>query len=195
MIWAFTVSMLLASTASAQHQIVCSGEAAGGDAAFPNVCRLQNGDLYCVFYSGYGHVSTPNDTWPKGGRIMAVRSSDNGKTWSKPVVAIDTDLEDRDPSVARLKHGTLLLKWFTLRKNQVAVLLARSTDHGKTWSEPVKLDLDSPYSFACSAPVRQLPEGSLILGLYVWPDPTHGRSSITARQRSEAPAAPLRNDP
>ena len=150
MTWALALSLLLASTASAQHQIVCSGEAAGGYAAFPDVCRLRNGDLYCVFYSGYGHVSTPNDKWPKGGRIMAVRSSDNGKTWSKPVVAIDTDLDDRDPSVACLKDGTLLLNWFTLQKNQVAILLARSTDNGKTWSEPVKLNLDSPYSFACS---------------------------------------------
>ena len=73
MIWPFAISLLLASTASAQHQIVCSGEAAGGYAAFPDVCRLRNGDLYCVFYSGYGHVSTPNAKWPRGGRVMAVR--------------------------------------------------------------------------------------------------------------------------
>jgi hypothetical protein len=166
MTWALALPLLLASAAPAQHQVVCPGEAAGGYAAFPDVCRLRNGDLYCVFYSGYGHVSTPNDKWPKGGRIMAVRSTDNGKTWSKPVVAIDTDLDDRDPSVACLKDGTLLLNWFTLQKNQAAVLLVRSTDNGKTWSEPVQLKLDSPYSFACSAPVRQLPDGSLILGLY-----------------------------
>ncbi len=81
-------------------------------------------------------------------------------------MAIDTDLDDRDPSVACLKDGTLLLNWFTLQKDHVAVLLARSTDHGKTWSEPVKLKLDSSYSFACSSPVRQLPDGPLILGLY-----------------------------
>ena len=164
--WALALSLLFASTASAQHQIVCSGEAAGGYAAFPDLCRLRNGDLYCVFYSGYGHVSTPNDKWPKGGRIMAVRSSDTGKTWGKPALAIDTDQDDRDPSVACLKDGTLLLNWFTLQKNQVAVFLARSTDQGKTWGEPVKLKLDSPYSFASSSPVRQLPDGSLILSLY-----------------------------
>ena len=166
MAWAASVLLLAASTASAQHQIVCSGEATGGYAAFPDICRLRNGDLFCVFYSGYGHVSTPNARWPKGGRILAVRSPDNGTTWGKPVVAIDTDLDDRDPSVACLKDGTLLLNWFTLRKNQVAVLLARSADHGKTWGGPVKLKLDSPYAFACSSPVRQLPDGSLILGLY-----------------------------
>jgi hypothetical protein len=104
--------------------------------------------------------------WPKGGCIMAVRSSDNGQSWTKPVVVIDTDQDDRDPSVACLKDGTLLLNWFTLHQNRVAIWLARSTDQGKTWSKPVKLKLDSPYSFACSAPVRKLPDGSLILGLY-----------------------------
>src|SRR5262249_17349295 len=172
MTWALALSLLLASTASAQHQIVCSGEAAGGYAAFPDVCRLRNGDLYCVFYSGYAHVSTPNDPWPKGGRLMAVQSSDNGQTWGKPFVVMDTEQDDRDPSVACLKDGTLLLNWFTLHEHRVAVLLARSTDQGKTWSKPVKLDLDSPYSFACSAPVRQLPDDSLILGLYCEDDKT-----------------------
>jgi Neuraminidase (sialidase) len=122
--------------------------------------------LFCVFYSGYGHVSTPSPQWPKGGRIMAVRSSDDGKSWSKPLVIIDTAQDDRDPSVACFKDGTLLLNWFTLRQNQVAVMLARSTDHGKTWGEPVSVDLNSPYSFACSSPIRQLPDGSLILVLY-----------------------------
>jgi len=163
-----TTSLLVlgSSTASAQHQIICSGEAAGGYAAFPDICRLKKDDLFCVFYSGYGHVSTPNAKWPKGGRIMSVRSSDDGQTWSKPVVVTDTDQDDRDPSVACLKDGTLLLNWFTLHENRVAVLLAHSTDNGKTWSEPVKLKLNSPYSFACSAPVRELPDGSLILGLY-----------------------------
>jgi hypothetical protein len=94
MTWAFALSLLLASTASAQHQIVCSGEAAGGYAAFPDVCRLRSGDLFCVCYSGYDHVSTPSAGWPKGGRIMAVRSPDNGQSRGKPVVVMDTDQDD-----------------------------------------------------------------------------------------------------
>ena len=97
--------LILTSAASAQHQIVCSGKSAGGYAAFPDVCRLGNGDLFCVFYSGYGHVSTPNAKWPKGGRIMAVRSSNNGQSWSKPVVVIDTPKDDRDPSEHVSKTG------------------------------------------------------------------------------------------
>ena len=65
---------------------------------------------------------------------MAVRSSDNGQSWSRPVVVIDTAQDDRDPSVACLRDGTLLLNWFTLQRNRVAIMLARSTDQGKTWS-------------------------------------------------------------
>ena len=170
--WALVVFLLLPLTAPANHpQIVCSGNAAGGYAAFPDICRLNNGDLFCVFYSGYGHVSIPNAAWPKGGRIMAVRSSDNGQTWSRPTVIIDTEYDDRDPSVACLKDGTLLLNWFTYRpdqkgKSQVQTLLSRSTDQGKTWTKPIKLEVDSPHWFACSSPVRELPDSSLILGLY-----------------------------
>ena len=68
---ALSLVLTLASTALAQHQIVCSGKAAGGYAAFADICRLPTGELFCVFYSGYGHISTPNAKWPKGGRIMA----------------------------------------------------------------------------------------------------------------------------
>ncbi len=147
-------------------EIVCSGEAAGGYAAFPDICRLPSSDLLCVFYSGYGHVSTPNAQWPKGGRVMAVRSHDGGRKWSKPDVIVDTELDDRDPSVAPLRDGTLMLNWFTLDKGRLAIWLARSTDQGHAWSSPVELVLQSSYRFACSSPVRELPDHSLILGLY-----------------------------
>jgi Neuraminidase (sialidase) len=97
---------------------------------------------------------------------MAVRSSDHGNTWGKPSITIDTPDDDRDPSVACLKDGTLLLDWFTLQGNRVVVKLAQSRDQGKTWSKPIDLDIRSPYAFACSSPVRQLSDGSLIMSLY-----------------------------
>src|SRR5690242_4041281 len=75
---------------------------AGGYQAFPDVCRLKNGDLFCVFYAGYGHVSQPKPELPKGGRICAVRSSDEGQTWSQAEIVVDTPKDDRDPSITCL---------------------------------------------------------------------------------------------
>lgn len=175
------ISLVLLGAAAddTQPRVICSGQAAGGYAAFPDICRLKNGDLYCVFYSGYAHIAVPNKEWPKGGRVMAIRSGDQGNTWSEPVLIMDTDGDDRDPSVACLQDGTLFLNWFTLSpdwfpvrldpkkvgKDQVATLFACSKDNGKTWSKPKRLTTDSKYWFACSSPVRELPEGSLVLGL------------------------------
>jgi hypothetical protein len=102
---------------------------------------------------------------------MASRSADEGKTWSAPVVIIDTTRDDRDPSVAFLKDGSLLCNWFSYEgessgRDGIRVLLAKSTDGGITWGAPSPLGLSLPYWLACSSPVRQLPDGSLILGLY-----------------------------
>jgi len=165
----------LAGTQQMPYQIVCSGKAAGGYAAFPDICRTRQGDLLCVFYSGYGHVSAPNDQWPGGGRVMAVRSTDEGKNWSAPFIVADTPHDDRDPHIACLKDGTLICNWFVIfnpqkippgEKHPIAIFTARSKDNGKTWSAPARLQIDAPCWFACSAPMRELPDGSLILGLY-----------------------------
>lgn len=155
---------------------ICGGTEAGGYAAFPDVCRTREGELLCAFYSGAGHVTMPSETWPRGGRIMAVRSADEGRTWGRPVVIADTPEDDRDPSLICLPDGTLLMNWFSLTPADppsarvpwagVHLWLARSTDSGHTWSAPEELPIASEHSFACSSPVRRLPDGALLLGLY-----------------------------
>ena len=52
---------------------------------------------------------------PTGGRAMIVRSTDQGKTWSKPETLIDTPSDDRHPAFVELKDGTVLCSFFTLR--------------------------------------------------------------------------------
>ena len=51
---------------------VCQDAGAGAYEAFPDVCRLNDGRLLCVFYAGWEHVSLPNETHPSGGRISMV---------------------------------------------------------------------------------------------------------------------------
>jgi hypothetical protein len=95
--------MMAALTAPAANTPVISrGDAAGTCQAFPDVCRLKNGDLLCVFYAGYGHVSLPRQDCPKGGRICCVRSSDEGLTWSAPRILFGGPFDDRDPHIAQI---------------------------------------------------------------------------------------------
>lgn len=154
-------------------QRISRGAAAGKYQAFPDVCRLPNGDLFCVFYAGYGHVSFPNKDWPLGGRICSIQSRDEGRSWSEPRVLFDGPQDDRDPHIAALRDGTLLCSFFTYQKREERIAcdacLVASRDGGKTWErEPRVVAAGWP----CSAPVRQLADGTLLLGVYHEDDKT-----------------------
>lgn len=151
-----------------KYSVISRGVAAGPYQAFPDACRLPNGDLACVFYAGYGHVSLPNAEWPRGGRICAVQSGDEGRTWSEPRVLFDGPQDDRDPHIAALRDGTLVCSFFQYRsadgKIEHDVCLVESHDDGQTWlTEPRVL---AKNCWAVSAPVRELPDGTQLLGVY-----------------------------
>jgi sialidase-1 len=148
---------------------VCADGGAGGYEAFPDVCRLADGRLICVFYAGYAHVSLPNAEHPRGGRIGWCTSSDEGRTWSPPAVLYDDPDDNRDPHITQLRDGTLLCSFFSLQPAQDAnwrgtgAQLVRSADGGKTW-DARSSSISTAYY--CSAPVREMPDGTLLLGLY-----------------------------
>jgi hypothetical protein len=149
-------------------QRISQGTAAGTYQAFPDMCRAGNGDLLVVYYAGYGHVSLPTDGWPRGGRVCMVRSSDEGRAWSAPRVLYDGERDDRDPHIAGLKDGTLVCSFFPYWQEgdatRYASYIVRSEDDGLTWSGAEQQV--SPEGWACSAPVRELRDGTLILGVY-----------------------------
>lgn len=146
---------------SPPYQVISRGEAAGPYQAFPDVCRLKNGDLLCVFYAGYGHVSVPNKEWPKGGRVSMVRSKDEGKTWTQPEVLYDDEVDNRDPHIAQMKDGTVICSFFSYPRLRTQVVL--SHDGGKTWETQAQTLIED---WACSAPVRELRDGTYVLGVY-----------------------------
>jgi len=149
---------------------VCTDAGAGGYEAFPDVCRLGDGRLMCVFYAGYGHVAMPNEQLPKGGHIAYCTSADEGRTWSPAQTLYDGPDDDRDPSIVQLKSGRLICNFFSLRKAEgqkppwtgLGSWMVYSDDLGKTWSEPRQI----AETYYCSAPIRQLADGRLILGVY-----------------------------
>jgi len=169
----FTLVLLVTLNSIAAPQgvdfvYVCQDAGNGGYEAFPDVARLADGRLMCVFYDGWEHVSLPNDAHPNGGRISAVYSSDEGRTWSAPQVVYDGPHDDRDPSIVQLSDGRVFVNYFSLKSNGEGGYTGLGTwkigshDGGRSWSEPRQLAVD----YYCSSPIRELHDGVLILGLY-----------------------------
>jgi hypothetical protein len=173
-----------AAAAATQPTLVISkGPAAATYQAFPDACRLKNGDILCVFYAGYGHVSLAADDFSNGGRICMVRSSDEGRTWSEPQIIYDDADDNRDSHIVELDDGTLLVTFFSWQMNKdrlksykdfsyklfremshnTGVQMIASRDGGKTWDKQARSLFPD---WVCSAPVRQLPDGTCILGVY-----------------------------
>jgi hypothetical protein len=166
-IWA-GCAILPQARAAATCNVISQGEAAGTYQAFPDICRLRDGQLLCVFYAGYRHVSLPREGWPKGGRICCVSSQNEGRSWSAPRLLFDGPLDDRDPHIAQMRDGTVACTFFTYNPQTNGTIefntcLVTSRDEGETWgTEPQVLAAGWP----SSAPIRELPDGALVLGVY-----------------------------
>lgn len=97
-----------------------------------------------------------------------MRSADEGRTWTEPRVMFDGADDDRDPHVTQLRDGTLVCSFFPYRKGgdgkpEYEACVIESRDGGWTW-DPMPRVLAR--SWACSAPVRELPDGTRLLGVY-----------------------------
>src|SRR5262249_36513863 len=129
---------------------------------FPTVERLKNGHLIVVYYDSPEHVAA-------AGRISLVKSVDGGRTWSPPRLAVDSSLDDRDPSIMEMRTGGLLLSYFSARDASSAaspgVFVARSDDEGATWSVPVKVET-TLIGAATSSKVVELENGDLLIPVY-----------------------------
>ncbi len=124
---------------------------------------LKNGDWLVGFNAGYWHASFPTPFGdqaqaeffakigmpldvkaPRGGKAMIIRSTDHGKTWSKPTTLMDTPWDDRHPSFLELPSGTILCSTFVMtlgdykmeRKVGHWSMITRSTDGGHKWEKP-----------------------------------------------------------
>jgi hypothetical protein len=83
-------------------------------------------------------------------------------------VLYDGPDDDRDPHIAPMRDGTVICSFFPYRtkgkeKPDYETAIVTSKDGGKTW-EPNHQVL-AP-TWACSAPVREMPDGTRLLGIY-----------------------------
>ena len=99
-----------------------------------------------------------------GPRLLRTESTDRGMTWSPAQV---TDFKDPDAAISlrALKSGSLVLAWNNQERGRSPLHIARSTDDGATWSEPLILESNpGEYSYPS---VFQSSDG-LIHVIYTW---------------------------
>lgn len=75
--------------------------------AWPGIVRANDSTLVVLYTSSDEHMGPD-------GRIEAVRSEDDGESWSEPYVIYDTPLDERESGVAKLRDGSLIANvWAT----------------------------------------------------------------------------------
>jgi hypothetical protein len=149
-------------------------------AHFPDVVRLgDDGRLLATYREGAGHVRS-------NGRICVVESTDGGRTWDRPRIAVDGPNDDRDPKLAVLADGTVLLSYFILdwstepRHTALGTHVRRSTDGGRTWGEAAPVGPSMSWAVSHGAAV-ELPGGDLLLPVYGRPTPAASHQAMVVR--------------
>jgi sialidase-1 len=130
---------------------------------WPGIALAENGDMLMVFSGDRDWHVCP---W---GKIFLVRKAAGEAHFGEPEVIVNTLLDDRDPSLVVLNDGTILLTFFTslafadskierykpyekhsaklsreIRDRYLGTWAVKSTDNGKTWSEPVASPTHTP---------------------------------------------------
>ena len=96
-------------TIEAQHGIACRlPDRRFGYFGWPTVARLDDGRLVV------GASGLRSEHGCPFGKTVMLYSSDEGLTWSEPVVINDSPLDDRDVGVVSCGGSSILVTWFTL---------------------------------------------------------------------------------
>ncbi|MDP7399450.1 MAG: sialidase family protein [Lentisphaeria bacterium] len=138
-------------------EILESGLVDRGDAAFPTLVQLDDGDIVCGFSRGGGAHAN--------GGTHCARSSDGGRTWAYQGVILD---RSEDPvktnhlRLSRTADGTILAygqrdqlipEAVGDRRHACEPLLCRSTDDGRSWSAPEVIPFQVPGPYEISNPI------------------------------------------
>jgi ectoine hydroxylase-related dioxygenase (phytanoyl-CoA dioxygenase family) len=171
-----------------------------------DIASLSNGNWLCLFHAGYWHMSMASPfvvsneqltNWRSrgfpekvaneashGGRIMAVRSSDRGSTWSRPETVLNQNWDDSVAGCCVLPSTGRLLIFLNQQASwygpvelphdhnefehgvNTRIGCMYSDDNGASFSSPVYFDCPFPYyQRAYAAPVT-LPSGALLYPCY-----------------------------
>ena len=129
--------------------------------------QLRNGDLLLLWSEFDGRSDNARAT------IEAMVSSDRGETWGAQWTAIHNTagLNVMSPAVRRLADGALGMVYSHREATSDASrLFVRSDDEGRTWSPPVRLPQEEPYTTGCHDRLTVLENGRLVAPLHCTQD-------------------------
>lgn len=123
-----------------------------GGGFFPAVVRLRSGELLAVVRGGAGHIG-------REGRLDVIRSRDGGASWTEPVSILDSEEDDRNPVLAQLEDGTVVLAYSRYwaygaderhPRGDVKheTWSTRSSDEGRSWEASTRVPV--PPGFAAT---------------------------------------------
>lgn len=179
----------LVTNAETASPVVTREAATTNQGYFPVAHRLKDGRIAVIMRGGAEHLGLK-------GRLDMIFSSDDGRTWSKPVVVNDSPIDDRNPALGVAKDGTIVVGfWRTatyddagkynpkLSDKERSTWVTRSKD-GSTWSEATRIDtsdieLGSPFGRMVT-----LPDGAMLMAIYGYEVRPSGQKLPTDRNHS-----------
>lgn len=155
--------------------------AATGEGFFPVMTKLRDGSLGAAIRAGAPHKGL-------GGRLDFIRSTDGGRTWSAPVVAIDSPWDDRNPALAEMPDGTLVLAYaeahsysetppdlvqadgtFDPTAAPYVPYVITSSDGGRSWSQKTLFSAPWP-NVSPYGKITVCKNGTALMSIYQRPD-------------------------
>lgn len=186
---------------------------ATGAGYFPRSVVTRDGAILVVYRAGAGHVG-------RSGYLVSVRSEDGGRTWSEPVIVVNTrEYDDRNPALGLAPDGTVVAAFYCIGSfdpasgyltriedrrapQQSRSGLVYSRDGGRSWGEPMLWTDQTPwYDKSPYGRILTLADGRMAMPVYkrsetflLWSD-DGGRSwgdfTLVARDINETAYCPL----
>jgi BNR repeat-like domain len=141
--------------------------------AWPQIRSDDRGHVYVIWF----------DT-RQGGSIYFRASDDFGQTWREElrVKGEGGDVEGAMEMAAN-DRGHLYIAWADNRDGEYGIYLMASTDHGRTWSKDIRLDIAKAKASRASLPTLAAdPSGHVYV---VWQDARHGGWDIYLNMSSD----------
>jgi len=125
-----------------------------------DIVVLRDGTLFAAWSQFYGGAEDH-----AAARIVAVKSTDGGRSWSTPATIQENQGKANVMSVSLVRSASGDVLFFYLIKNSLSDLKAyvrRSSDDTKSWSEAVLITPEPGYHVMNNARIIQLKSGRLL---------------------------------